>query len=320
MDGRTTRKISRRRTLHEYPYADRDDRPIDRSAGHDGPGVRTVVFFKGCPLRCEWCHSPETQSSAPEIALHDEHCIGCGSCLAICMNEAVTVDGDRFGVSRERCRVCGECGVVCPSGAREVIGRTLTVDDVMRDIERDVIFYDQSGGGVTASGGEPLQQPAFLEALLQRCRARRIHTAVETCGLAPSNALLAVARWTDVFLYDIKLMDDARHRKVTGRSNRRILENLRLLVSRHHNVRVRFPLIPGVNDDEANVSAIGAFLSALPVSQVDVLPCHRDGVEYARLDRQYALLDLPAAATETVERNVAALCRYGLDVQAGGVR
>lgn len=294
---------------------------IDRSAVHDGPGVRTVVFFKGCPLRCEWCHSPETQATTPVVALHHERCIACGSCMAACTNAAVTFVDGRYGVLRSRCRVCGECGDACPSGAREIVGHVVSVDDVMAEIERDVVFYDQSGGGVTASGGEPLQQAEFVEALLKRCRERRITTTVETCGLAPSGALLAVARWTDLFLFDLKLMDAVRHRRVTGRSNRQILYNLRLLASRHHNVRIRVPLIPGVNDDEANLSATGAFLAALGVMQVDVLPYHRAGVaKYARLDREYALLDLASPSAEVVDETIAALTRHGLDVQIGGMR
>ncbi|OFW08013.1 MAG: hypothetical protein A3H96_24200 [Acidobacteria bacterium RIFCSPLOWO2_02_FULL_67_36] len=294
---------------------------IDRSAVHDGPGVRTVVFFKGCPLRCEWCHSPETQAASPAIALYHERCIGCGSCMAACTNAAVTFVDGRHGVLRSRCRVCGECGDACPSGAREVIGRVVSVDDVMDAIERDVVFYDQSGGGVTASGGEPLLQAPFVEALLKHCRERGIATAVETCGLAPSGALLSVAPWTDLFLFDLKLMDAVRHRRVTGRSNRQILYNLRLLASRHRNVRIRFPLIPGVNDDPENLAATGAFLSSLGVTQLDVLPYHRGGVaKYERLDRQYALLDLAAPSAEEVDGTIAALTRHGLDVRIGGLR
>lgn len=308
---------------------------IDRSAVHDGPGVRTVIFFKGCPLRCHWCHSPETQSPRPEVVLHYERCLDCGACSATCAHGAVVVGrsvGRGFspgevvgatthGVDRTRCQVCGECTVACPPGAREIVGRTVSVEGLVNDIERDTVFHDQSRGGVTMSGGEPLNQPIFLEALLKRCRERRIHTAVETCGYAPSRTLLAIARWTDLFLYDLKLMSDARHRKATGQSNRRILENLRLLSARHHHVRVRVPLIGGVNDDRANIRALAAFLSELPISEVDVLPYHTAGVaKYARLDRPYSLPESAVPSPGSLETAVETLARSGLDVQLGGAR
>ena len=304
----------------------------DRSAVHDGPGVRTIVFFKGCPLRCVWCHSPETQSQRPQVVLHYERCLDCGACVAACAGGAVTV-GRAFGpgstgigttthgVDRERCKVCGECTAVCPPGARAVVGRTVTVAEVVNDIERDSVFHDQSGGGVTLSGGEPLDQPIFVEALLKRCRERRIHTAVETCGFAPPRTLLAIARWTDLFLYDLKLMDHERHRQATGQSNRRILENLRLLCARHGNVRVRVPLIGGVNDDRANIRSLAGFLSELPISDVDVLPYHAAGVaKYARLDRSYSLPESAVPTPASIERAVEMLSRSGLQVQIGGGR
>ena len=305
---------------------------IDRSAVHDGPGVRTVIFFKGCPLRCHWCHSPETQSSRPEVVLYCERCLDCGACDAACAHGAVVagrgvspdnvaVAARRHGVNRDRCQVCGECTVVCPPGAREVVGRTVSVDGLVSDIERDTVFHDQSRGGVTMSGGEPLNQPMFLEALLKRCRERRIHTAVETCGYAPPRTLLAVADWTDLFLYDLKLMSDARHRKATGQSNRRILENLRLLCARHGNVRVRVPLIGGVNDDRANIRALGAFLSGLPLTGVDLLPYHTAGVaKYGRLGRPYSLNPSAIPSAGALDMAVETLSRCGLDVQVGGAR
>jgi pyruvate formate lyase activating enzyme len=301
---------------------------IDRSAVHDGPGIRTIVFFKGCPLRCHWCHSPETQSARPEVMLHGDRCLSCGACQAVCPA------GQGFGpdpagrgirpartIDRSRCQACGECAIVCPTGARELVGRTLTVDDVVKAIERDTVFHDGSGGGVTMSGGEPLNQPIFLEALLKQCRARRIHTAVETCGFAPPRTLLAIARWTDLFLYDLKLVDDDRHVRATGQSNRRILENLPLLCARHHRVRVRIPLIGGMNDDRANIRAIGAFLAELPVSEVDILPYHAAGIaKYARLDRPYRLNASAVPSADAIEIAVETLSRCGLDVQVGGTR
>lgn len=210
---------------------------------------------------------------------------------------------------------------MCPTDARTIVGRTVTVDALVQEIERDTVFHDHSRGGVTVSGGEPLNQPRFLEALLMRCRERRIHTAVETCGHAPPRTLLAIAAWTDLFLYDLKLMSDVRHRAATGQSNRRILENLRLLCARHQAVRVRMPLIGGVNDDRANIRAVGAFLSELPVSGIDVLPYHAAGIaKYERLDRRSPLDESAIPSADTIAMAVETLSRCGLDVQVGGAR
>jgi pyruvate formate lyase activating enzyme len=294
---------------------------IDRSAVHDGPGLRTLVFFKGCPLRCHWCHSPETQSPRAEVVLHRDRCLNCGACAQTCEHNAVVTEAHARGVNRARCKLCGACTVTCPAGAREVIGRTVTVKTLVEEIERDTIFHDHSRGGVTISGGEPLNQPRFLEAVLEACRERHIHTAVETCGYAPPRTLLAIARWTDLFLYDLKVMSDVRHRAATGQPNSRILENLRLLCGRHAQVRVRMPLIAGVNDDRANVRAVGAFLSELPVPEIDVLPYHAEGIaKYERLDRHSPLDATAIPSADTIAMTVDTLSRCGLDVHVGGAR
>ena len=300
---------------------------VDRSAVHDGPGVRTVVFFKGCPLRCHWCHSPETQSPRAEVVLYAERCLNCGACEAACGHDAVVAGRESAanppsrGVNRTQCSVCGQCAAACPTGARSIVGRAVTVEAMIDEIERDTIFHDHSRGGVTMSGGEPLNQPLFLEALLAGCQKRRIHTAVETCGYAPPRTLLAVAKWTDLFLYDLKLMNDVRHRAATGQSNRRILENLRLLCGRHPAVRVRMPLVGGVNDDRPNIRAVGAFLADLPVSAIDILPYHSAGVaKYERLDRRSPLDESAIPSAETIAMAVETLSRCGLDVQVGGMR
>jgi pyruvate formate lyase activating enzyme len=296
---------------------------IGRTAIHDGPGVRTVVFFKGCPLRCVWCHSPETQEPSPELALYEDRCIRCRTCLEACPNDAASDSNGGIGVDRQRCTVCGHCTTVCPATARDVVGRPTSIDELVRAIERDLVFYEQSGGGVTLSGGEPLQQPAFAAQLLRQCRERRISTAVETCGVASARALLAVAAWTDLFLYDIKIVDEARHRQLTGASNRQALSNLRLLTSLGHRVRVRFPLVPGVNDALDDVKALGACVAAIGVAEVDVLPYHRAGLaKYGRFDRQPPglMAAVPAADPSRVAAVVELLRQYGLDARAGGSR
>jgi len=217
------------------------------------------------------------------------------------------------------CTVCGECAAACPTGARELVGEVLTVPQLMARIERDRVFYDESGGGVTFSGGEPLMQPVFLLEAARTCRAAGISVAVDTCGQADTRALLDVAGEADLFLFDLKILDDATHRAFTGASNVRILENLERLASVHANVIVRFPLIPGVNADEENVRAMGAFLASLRLTRVDVLPYHRAGLaKYHRLHRPYAL-DQTEPPSPGLQAHVAQVLEsYGLIVRPGG--
>jgi pyruvate formate lyase activating enzyme len=277
------------------------------------------VFLKGCPLRCRWCHSPETQSPDPEILLYRDRCIRCGSCVEYCEAGAAFDSEAGAGVDRSRCLACGSCTVTCPAGARELAGIAMTPDEVMREVLKDQPFYDESGGGVTLSGGEPLLQPAFVETLLDRCHASGIPVAIETCGFVNPLALRHLARRVELFLYDLKLMDDHRHRRATGVSNRRILVNLRDLAAHGPPIVVRIPLVPGVNDDEDNISAIGAFVSTLGISRIDLLPYHRGGIaKYERLDREYPLPQAPAVSVEAVTAAAALLAgTFGLDVRDG---
>ena len=292
---------------------------IARFAVHDGPGIRTTVFLKGCPLRCWWCHSPESQSPLPELALRPERCLACGTCLPFCPRQAIGIDGTSFITDRERCEACGACADACPAGAREIVGTRWTPDQLLAEIEKDVLFYDESGGGVTFSGGEPTMQSEFLIAMLTQCRARRIHTVVDTCGLAPEATFRAIAGLADLFLFDLKAMDDRLHREVTGASNARILANLSMLGELGRNVRVRFPLIPGINDDEGHVLALGRFVRLVGVTHVDVLPYHRAGIaKYVRFGVEYRLPDAVPPPPERVDEVVAALRACGLQVQIGG--
>jgi pyruvate formate lyase activating enzyme len=292
---------------------------IARSAVHDGPGVRTVVFFKGCPLRCTWCHSPETQGIDAEVLLLQDRCICCGACLGACEHAAARLQGDGPAIDRARCARCGDCAAVCPSGARELHGALLDVGAVMAAIRRDVPFYDGSGGGVTFSGGEPLLQPTFLVALLERCRAEGVRAAVETCGHAPREAALRVLEHSPLFLYDVKLVDNDRHRVATGASNTPIIANLRELAGRHADVVIRFPLVPGVTDDEENVRGVAALAASVGVTRIDVLPYHRAGAaKYWRLGRTYALDAVPATAAEEAASAAALMREFGLDARVGG--
>ncbi len=278
---------------------------------HDGPGIRTTVFLKGCPLNCWWCHNPEGQALKPEIMLWPNRCIGCGECQKACQFQAIA--------HPENCTQCGKCAEVCPAEARVLVGRTMSIEETLHEIEKDMVFYRQSGGGVTFSGGEPLMQPDFLEAMLKVCRQREIHTALETTGYARPETLLRLSSLVDLFLYDLKLMDDAAHRKYTGVSNRMIIENLKMLAENQARIIARVPIIPGINDDQKNINDIGELLTSLKLNEVHLLPYHRAGTDkYRRLNRTYLLPDLkePTAAYMAVLANQ--LQKFGLTTKIGG--
>jgi pyruvate formate lyase activating enzyme len=287
---------------------------------HDGPGIRTTVFLKGCPLSCWWCHNPEGQVGEPELILRPNRCIGCGACLDVCEREAIVLEGDVIVTQRERCTACGACVEACYTEARGLVGRSMTVAQVMDEIERDVAFYDQSGGGVTFSGGEPLAQPEFLRALLRACKERGLHTALDTCGFAPWNELDGMREDVDLFLYDLKLMDNARHRESTGVSSEPILENLQRLSGRRHRIVLRVPIIPGINDDEENLRHMGAFAAQLPsLERVDLLPYHRIGRDkYRGLGKACPMPDAQPPSEGRMEEIARALRRFDLAVSVGG--
>ncbi len=293
---------------------------IQRYAIHDGPGIRTTVFLKGCPLCCQWCHNPESQSARPEFMVVESRCVVCGECRRVCPFARAMPGEGPLPPRVEGCTLCGECVEACPTGARQMLGRRMSVEDVMAQITADAVFYEESGGGVTFSGGEPLSQLGFLRGLLQACRSRGLRTAVDTCGFACTDSLLDVARRTDLILFDLKLMDDARHRAFTGVSNEPILANLKALDCIHKNFWIRVPLIPGINDDPANLEAMARFVASLyGVAQVCVLPYHAVGADkFRRLGRPAPLAPLPAPAPERVQAAVDRFQALGLRVRAGG--
>jgi pyruvate formate lyase activating enzyme len=293
---------------------------IQRFALHDGPGIRTTIFFKGCGLRCWWCHNPESQQPRSELLLRPELCIQCGACLAECPHEAIRRNGDGFVTDREVCELCGACVAACTADAREMVGREMTVEQVMAEVLRDTIFYDESGGGVTFSGGEPLFQGNFLFDLLRACKAHDLHTIVDTCGFASPETLDRVSPYVDLFLYDLKVMDDRRHREVTGVSNTLILDNLRRLSECDQPVVLRVPIIPHINDDEANLRQIGALARGLPnVERVDILAYHKLGMDkYERLNRPNPMPETTEPSEDAMMGIKRLLETFGLNVTIGG--
>ncbi len=272
---------------------------LQRSSFEDGPGTRTTVFLKGCPLRCRWCHNPESQAFRPELLVHADRCTACGLCGITCPSGAV--DGSH--TDRARCMACGACQRACPSGARTIKGFRATTDEVMALVRRDTAFYAASGGGLTVSGGEPLSQPVFVSALLAAARAEGIHTCMETCGHAPWTVLAGMLPLVDLFLFDWKMTDPELHRQWTGQDNRLIRDNLQRLLEGGAAVLVRAPLIPGVNDDTAHLDEL-VRLSRLPgIQGVEVLPWHRMGLaKHRALDLDPALAAQPDADTATRAR------------------
>jgi pyruvate formate lyase activating enzyme len=293
---------------------------IQRFAIHDGPGIRTTVFFKGCPLQCPWCHNPESLAPDEEIMLWADRCLGCGACLDACQNEALArLDGRTVRISG-RCRVCGACCGVCPAQAREIVGRRVTVDEVMQEIEKDVIFYDESGGGATFSGGEPLMQPDFLDDLLRCCRRRGIHTVVDTSCYAETDVVRRIRENTDLFLCDLKIMDPESHLRLAGVGNELILKNIRYLADNGARLIIRVPVIPGATDGDDNVARLAEFAGSLPgVERVDLLPYHAGGADKAaRLAHGGDGYAASAPSARSVAKIAELLTTQGLRVTIGG--
>jgi len=291
---------------------------IQRFSVHDGPGIRTTVFLKGCNLRCRWCHNPETLRPAPELQLFPDKCIACGACFEACEQCAhVQAEGGRE-FRRERCIACGACADVCYAEALVLVGRSMTVEQVVEEVLRDRAYYESSGGGVTVSGGEPLFQRRFCRALLAACKAEGLHTAVETNLAWPWEDVEAVLPVVDLVMMDVKLADPAAHREWTGADNARILANARRLAARGVPLIVRTPVVPGVNDTPEQIGRIADLAAGLAsLRYYELLPYHPLGRgKYESLGMEYSLRDVKAPSAEAMARLADEARKRGIEVRA----
>lgn len=260
---------------------------LQRYSIHDGPGIRTTVFLKGCRLRCFWCQNPESQKKKPEVFLNKSRCTLCSRCVTACLSGANRLlDGVSVLIDRSRCIGCSKCVEACPNGARTLMGRYLTVDEVMHEVLRDRRFYENSGGGVTLSGGEPADQPRYALALLRACKDIGLHTVIDTCGYVPWSTMEKLLKYVDLVLFDIKHMDSSKHREATGKLNDMILENARM-VARCKPMRVRVPVVPAFNNSAEEIRTIARFVKEeLGSVEIDLLPYNKLGEsKYEFLDR-----------------------------------
>ncbi len=286
---------------------------IQRFSVHDGPGARSTVFFKGCPLSCRWCSNPESQGGRPELMFFGHLCSGCGACIAACPHEVVELREGRSAMLEGKCRSCGLCVKACPRHARSLSGRIMSVDEVCAFVREDWRMYMQSGGGVTCGGGEAMAQPVFLRALLTALHDDLgFHTCLDTSGFSPWDTLESLLPVLDLVLLDIKHMDSTAHRQSTGVDNAAILKNAAELGRRNFPVIVRLPLIPGFNDDALNIGRMGNFLRNVGLNKVEIMPYHNFGMaKYQALGREY-----PGPSGKIVDAGASAelLRNFGLEV------
>jgi pyruvate formate lyase activating enzyme len=296
---------------------------IERFAFHDGPGIRTVVFMKGCPLRCVWCSTPHSQLPSPEVLYYEDRCTHCGTCAEICHAGAIGESSSgRLTTDRSLCDGCGVCAEACVAGARRITGKETTVAQVLDEVEKDSRFYRNSGGGITLSGGEPTMQPDFSREILKGCRERSTHTTVETCGYAKWDALDDMLHDLDLLYVDVKHMSATVHERLTTKSNVPILENVRRAAASHPEVAmiIRVPVVPGMNDSEENIRETAQFVHQLGTdAKMELLPYHRLGIpNYAVLSRRYQLPDLQPPSEDRLRALVETVRSCGVAVETEG--
>lgn len=292
--------------------------PPKRFAVHDGPGIRTTFFFKGCPLHCLWCHNPESIAPGPQTGLFIHKCLDCRECMTFCPAAAHSFPAGKHVFDKDRCTVCGNCLDQCPGQALTPYGRRWTVQEVMETALEDQNFYETSGGGITLSGGEPLLQPVFALAILQEAKRHGLHTALDTCGFVPRSVLEKALPVTDLFLVDFKHADEEIHRRLTGQSNRIIRKNLQFLSDSGANIEVRIPFVPGCNTDDENMHDTGRFLGGLHIRTVRILPYHDMArSKYAALELADTMPEVPPPSAEEIHHACRILQQYGLEAKSG---
>lgn len=291
---------------------------IQKFSIHDGDGIRTTVFFKGCPLSCVWCHNPETQRFHPELLYNHEKCVCCLACIPACPTGSIIQDA--YAVSTlGTCTACGACAEACLAGAREIAGKDYTVQQLMHEIDKDAMFYEQSGGGVTLSGGEVMTADmGFVEQLLQLCKNRGYRVNIDTCGYAPFEHFIRILNLVDVFLYDIKVMNPDKHRQYTGCDNKLILDNLIGLSAAGGKIAVRLPLIEGVSSSDEDINEVLNFLKPLNIMRVHLLPYHNTGRHKAERMGNVEYPGLKAPTAERLDEIRQKFHRSGFDTRIGG--
>lgn len=294
---------------------------IKRYAIHDGPGIRITLFVKGCPLSCKWCHNPESQSPQVQKLYTASKCIGAQDCIDVCPNDALTLTPEGIVTDYDACKLCGKCADACPTKAIEMSGKQYTVDELVKIIEREQVLFENSGGGVTISGGEPLMFSEFLTELLDACAKKNIHRTVDTCGFAAPDVLLKVAEKTDLFLYDLKLIDSENHKKWTGVNNKPILDNLKLLAGSGAKINIRIPLIKNVNSGAGELTKMAEFISKLPGKkpEVNLLPFHSFAEnKLSKMGKQYNGFNMEEPTEEEQIEAVEIFKKFDLEVEIGG--
>jgi pyruvate formate lyase activating enzyme len=291
---------------------------IQRFSVHDGPGIRTTVFMKGCPLSCLWCSNPESQAFEPELIIRDAKCTGCGSCIPHCKENAITINAKgKRKTDRTKCLSCFSCLDACKFDAIESCGRLETVENIVEEILRDKLFYKNSGGGVTVSGGEPLMQSKFVSKLLRVCKEEGLHTVIDTTGHAPWHSFQQVLPWTDLILFDIKHLSSDEHLRTTGVENQRVLENLRR-VSGMTRIWLRVPLIAGYNDSEEHILSIATLAKEIGAEKISLLPYHEGGrAKSQQIGRTYQLIGARPPGEPELEALGKIITKQGIEVGFG---